>query len=263
MPASCPSSPSIISKAMRCRRGWSRDVPYPYLLLLVSGGHCQLLVVEGVGRYRRLGSTIDDAAGECFDKGAKLLGLSYPGGPAVARSGAGGQSASRFPLPRPMLGRAGCDFSFSGLKTALSQTVARLESGGQARRARPIRSRRRAAKRHQRLPARPRRQCAGSLPREASPGAASGRGRWRRGQCGFARPARKIGRATRLRARPAAARTLHRQRGDDRLGRDRTAQGGPGRWARFRAAPALAARSGFRCHFGVIAPSLARVRGGG
>jgi len=105
-------------------------VTYPYLLLLVSGGHCQLQIVEGVGRYRRLGSTVDDAAGECFDKGAKLLGLGYPGGPAVARAAETG-SASRFPLPRPMLGRAGCDFSFSGLKTALAQTVAKLESTGQ------------------------------------------------------------------------------------------------------------------------------------
>jgi tRNA N6-adenosine threonylcarbamoyltransferase len=100
-----------------------RDVEFPYLLLLVSGGHCQLLVVEGVGRYRRLGTTIDDAAGECFDKGAKLLGLPYPGGPAIERAAAEG-NAARFALPRPMRGRAGCDFSFSGLKTALAQRVA-------------------------------------------------------------------------------------------------------------------------------------------
>jgi len=105
------------------------DVPYPYLLLLVSGGHCQLQIVEGVGRYRRLGSTVDDAAGECFDKGAKLLGLGYPGGPAVAAAAETG-SPARFPLPRPMLGRAGCDFSFSGLKTALAQNVAKLEAAG-------------------------------------------------------------------------------------------------------------------------------------
>lgn len=105
------------------------DVAFPYLLLLVSGGHCQLQIVEGVGRYRRLGSTVDDAAGECFDKGAKLLGLGYPGGPAVARAAETGKAA-RFPLPRPMLGRAGCDFSFSGLKTALAQIVARLEAEG-------------------------------------------------------------------------------------------------------------------------------------
>ncbi|HYM30389.1 MAG TPA: tRNA (adenosine(37)-N6)-threonylcarbamoyltransferase complex transferase subunit TsaD [Candidatus Cybelea sp.] len=94
------------------------DVPFPYLLLLVSGGHCQLLAVEGVGRYRRLGTTIDDAVGEAFDKIAKLLGLGYPGGPAVERLAATGD-ARRFKLPRPMLGREGCDFSFSGLKTAV------------------------------------------------------------------------------------------------------------------------------------------------
>ncbi len=100
-----------------------QDVAFPYLLLLVSGGHCQLLRVEGVGRYRRLGTTIDDAAGEAFDKGAKLLGLPYPGGPAVERAALAGDAA-RFPLPRPMLGRPGCDFSFSGLKTALAQRAA-------------------------------------------------------------------------------------------------------------------------------------------
>ena len=100
------------------------DVAFPYLLLLVSGGHCQLLAVEGVGAYRRLGTTIDDAAGECFDKGAKLLGLSYPGGPAIEQAARDGDAA-RFPLPRPMSGRPGCDFSFSGLKTALAETVRR------------------------------------------------------------------------------------------------------------------------------------------
>jgi N6-L-threonylcarbamoyladenine synthase len=98
------------------------DVPFPYLLLLVSGGHCQLLIVEGVGRYRRLGTTVDDAAGECFDKGAKLLGLGFPGGPAIERAAATGDPA-RFPLPRPLRGRPGCDFSFSGLKTALRESV--------------------------------------------------------------------------------------------------------------------------------------------
>jgi N6-L-threonylcarbamoyladenine synthase len=99
------------------------DVAFPYLLLLVSGGHCQLLVVAGVGRYHRLGTTIDDAAGEAFDKGAKLLGLGFPGGPAIERAAVAGDPA-RFPLPRPMKGRPGCDFSFSGLKTALRQAVA-------------------------------------------------------------------------------------------------------------------------------------------
>ena len=97
--------------------------PFPYLLLLVSGGHCQCVAVEGVGRYMRLGGTIDDAVGEAFDKSAKLLGLGWPGGPAVERLAASGDAA-RFPLPRPLLGRPGCDFSFSGLKTAVAQLVA-------------------------------------------------------------------------------------------------------------------------------------------
>jgi len=101
------------------------EVEFPYLLLLVSGGHCQLLAVEGVGRYRRLGTTIDDAAGEAFDKGAKLLGLGYPGGPAIERAASSG-NAARFALPRPLKGRPGCDFSFSGLKTALRQQAASL-----------------------------------------------------------------------------------------------------------------------------------------
>jgi len=101
------------------------DVDFPYLLLLVSGGHCQLLVVEGVGHYRRLGTTVDDALGEAFDKVAKILGLGYPGGPAIEAMAAHG-NAARFALPRPMKGRAGCDFSFSGLKTAVGHAVAGL-----------------------------------------------------------------------------------------------------------------------------------------
>jgi N6-L-threonylcarbamoyladenine synthase len=100
----------------------SDDVAFPYLLLLVSGGHCQLLIVEGVGRYLRLGTTIDDAVGEAFDKTAKLLGLPYPGGPAIEREAASGD-ATRFALPRPLKGRPGCDFSFAGLKTAVRQLV--------------------------------------------------------------------------------------------------------------------------------------------
>nr|WP_210272539.1 tRNA (adenosine(37)-N6)-threonylcarbamoyltransferase complex transferase subunit TsaD [Chthonobacter rhizosphaerae] len=93
-------------------------VAFPYLLLLVSGGHTQIVRVDGVGRYRRLGTTIDDALGEAFDKTAKLLGLGYPGGPAVERAAAAGDP-SRFALPRPMTGRKAPDFSFSGLKTAV------------------------------------------------------------------------------------------------------------------------------------------------
>jgi N6-L-threonylcarbamoyladenine synthase len=99
------------------------DVAFPYLLLLVTGGHTQLLVVEDVGRYRRLGTTVDDAVGEAFDKAAKLLGLGYPGGPAIEALAAKGTAARAPVLPRPMVGRPGCDFSFSGLKTALAQVV--------------------------------------------------------------------------------------------------------------------------------------------
>jgi len=102
--------------------------PFPYLLLLVSGGHCQCVAVEGVGRHVRLGSTMDDAAGEAFDKVAKLLGLGWPGGPALEVLAARGDPA-RFAFPRPMLGRDGCDFSFSGLKTAVAQEVARQGAG--------------------------------------------------------------------------------------------------------------------------------------
>ncbi len=100
-------------------------VAFPYLLLLVSGGHCQLLSVEDVGRYRRLGTTIDDAVGEAFDKTAKLLGLGFPGGPAVERAARAGRPG-RFALPRPMLGRPGCDFSFAGLKTAVRQAAEKI-----------------------------------------------------------------------------------------------------------------------------------------
>jgi N6-L-threonylcarbamoyladenine synthase len=108
----------------------SDEVGVPYLLLLVSGGHCQLLIVEGVGRYARLGTTIDDAAGEAFDKTAKLLGLGYPGGPAIERAAHSGDPA-RFEFPRPLKGRPGCDFSFAGLKTAVRHAVEGLAPGDQ------------------------------------------------------------------------------------------------------------------------------------
>ena len=107
------------------------NVPYPYLLLLVSGGHTQLLSVLGPGRYQRLGTTMDDAAGEAFDKGAAVLGLGYPGGPAieaVARTG----DPSAIPLPRPRKGAKDCHFSFSGLKTALAQRWAQAGETGSA-----------------------------------------------------------------------------------------------------------------------------------
>ena len=94
------------------------DLAFPYLLLLVSGGHCQLLFVEGVGRHRRLATTIDDAAGEAFDKSAKLLGLGFPGGPAVERAAETGDPRA-VPLPRPLVGSAEPHFSFAGLKSAV------------------------------------------------------------------------------------------------------------------------------------------------
>lgn len=100
----------------------SNDVEYPYLLLLVSGGHCQILIVKNVGEYERLGTTIDDAAGEAFDKVAKMLGLGYPGGPMIEKAAAVGD-ATRFALPRPLIGSGDCNLSFSGLKTAVRKLV--------------------------------------------------------------------------------------------------------------------------------------------
>ena len=102
--------------------------PFPYLLLLVSGGHCQCVAVHGVGDYRLLGTTIDDAIGEAFDKVAKLMGLGWPGGPALERLAEAGDALA-FALPRPLHGRPGCDFSFSGLKTAVAQIVAKEPEG--------------------------------------------------------------------------------------------------------------------------------------
>lgn len=93
-------------------------VAYPYLALLVSGGHCLFVIAHGLDDYERIGTTIDDAPGEAFDKVAKLLGLGYPGGPAVEAMARGGDS-TRFALPRPLMNRPGCDLSFSGLKTAV------------------------------------------------------------------------------------------------------------------------------------------------
>ncbi len=98
------------------------DLEFPYLLLLVSGGHCQLLLVEGVDRYRRLATTIDDAAGEAFDKTAKLLGLGFPGGPAVERAARAGDPAA-VPLPRPLYRSPEPHFSFAGLKAAVARIV--------------------------------------------------------------------------------------------------------------------------------------------
>ena len=106
----------------------TEDVSFPYLLLLVSGGHCQLLAVEGVGKYRLYGKTRDDAVGEAFDKSAKMLGIPYPGGPNLEIEALKGDP-NRFPLPRPMKGKAHCDFSFSGLKTAVRLSAEKLPDG--------------------------------------------------------------------------------------------------------------------------------------
>jgi len=107
----------------------TENLGFPYLLLLVSGGHCQILKVEGLGAYTLLGTTIDDAVGEAFDKVAKMLGLGFPGGPSVERWATQGDP-DRFDLPRPLADRPGLDFSFSGLKTAVRREAEKL--GGPA-----------------------------------------------------------------------------------------------------------------------------------
>ncbi len=101
-------------------------VEFPYLLMLASGGHCQILLVRGVGQYELIGQTLDDSAGEAFDKVAKMLGLGYPGGPVVDVRAASGD-ATRFKFPRPLCDKPGCDFSFSGIKTAARTFLSRAE----------------------------------------------------------------------------------------------------------------------------------------
>ena len=134
-------SASIISKGICCRRCWSSaPPPFPFVALLVSGGHTQLMRVTDVGDYETLGETLDDAAGEAFDKTAKLLGLGYPGGPEVSRLAEFGTPGA-VALPRPMLHSGDLDFSFSGLKTAVlthsrklgSERLRAGESGSRAR----------------------------------------------------------------------------------------------------------------------------------
>ena len=108
----------LAGHALTCRL--TDDTPFPYLLLLVSGGHCQILVVESATAFQRWATTIDDAVGEAFDKAAKVMGLDFPGGPALEIEAMGGD-ASRFDLPRPMIKKPTMDFSFSGLKTAAAR----------------------------------------------------------------------------------------------------------------------------------------------
>lgn len=102
------------------------DVKFPFLLLLISGGHCQILIVKNVGSYEQLGTTLDDALGEAFDKVAKMLKLDYPGGPNIEKH-AGQGDGYRFPFPRALRGTQNCNFSFSGLKTAVKRTIDSLE----------------------------------------------------------------------------------------------------------------------------------------
>ncbi len=203
------------------------ELDFPFLLLLVSGGHCQLLACAGVGRYERIGTTLDDAAGEAFDKAAKLIGLPYPGGPAIERAANDGDPR-RFPLPRPLVGRPGCDFSFSGLKTSVRRIVADREPAvapraGRSRRfgrAGDLRGAVRSdgqchrlvsASLSRRTEPRRRRRCCGQSAAAAAPGGA-----------------RRCGRA---RISGAAAGALHRQCRDDRLGGPRAASAGPLRWS--------------------------------
>lgn len=113
----------------------SHGLEFPYLLLLVSGGHSQILLAQGVGQYRLIGSTIDDAAGECFDKSAKLLGLPQPGGPALESLASEALDPSRIELPRPLLGKKTLNFSFSGLKTAVRERIDALSVDGNIKRA--------------------------------------------------------------------------------------------------------------------------------
>jgi len=108
-----------------------REPPVPFIALLVSGGHTQLVLVEGLGRYQLLGESLDDAAGEAFDKAAKMLDLGYPGGPHLARCAEGGDP-QRFRFPRPMTDRPGLDFSFSGLKTHTLVTLRECAGEGEA-----------------------------------------------------------------------------------------------------------------------------------
>lgn len=105
----------------------TEDIPFPYLLLLVSGGHCQFLIVEGVGHYIPLGGTLDDAIGECLDKTARLMGYPYPGGPLIEKLALEG-NPNAISLPHPLKGQKGCSFSFSGLKTAARKIILDNES---------------------------------------------------------------------------------------------------------------------------------------
>ena len=214
--------------------------PFPYCLFLASGGHTQIVAVLGVGDYARIGTTMDDAIGEAFDKTAKLLGLGYPGGPQVEQEALRGNPV-RFLLPRPMHGRPEADFSLSGLKTALrleaekiapltDQDVADLCASFQQAVVETVMDRLRAGLRIFR-----------EQLRRAD---RAGRSRRRRRQSGASQGAASHRIRIRNRAGRAAAGALHRQRRDDRLGRCGAARSRSHRLARHCTARALAPRRG-------------------
>ncbi len=207
------------------------ETPFPYCLFLASGGHTQIVAVRGVGDYVRLGTTVDDAIGEAFDKTAKLLGLGYPGGPQVEKEAAARRPPGRFVLPRPMLGRHDADFSLSGLKTALRLEAEKIAPLSDEDVRRPVRLVPAGGGRRGRRPAARRLR----IFRERYGGPTrAGRRRRRRRQPGDpqgAAPARLRGRH---RAGRAAAGAVHRQRRHDRLGRRRAAGARPDRHARLQ-----------------------------
>ena len=204
----------------------SGTLAFPYCLFLASGGHTQIVAVLGVGKYVRLGTTVDDAMGEAFDKVAKMLGLPYPGGPQVERAAATGD-AKRFAFPRPMLGRADANFSLSGLKTAVrteanrlapleAQDINDLCAGFQA-----------AVLEFDRRPAQRR---SAAVSRTVRPTQRAGRRRRRRRQSGDPGCVAGGRRQGADHADRPAAGAMHRQRRHDRLGRRRTAGAGHDRF---------------------------------
>ena len=213
-------------------------VAFPYVMLLVSGGHCQILSVEGAETFRRLGGSIDDAPGEAFDKVAKLLGLGYPGGPEVEREALAGDPA-RFALPRPLMDRPGCDMSFSGLKTAVRRARDRLveEKGGITAQDRADLCAGFQAAASDVLAGKTARALTGDGGRGRA-GRGGGRGREPGAEGGAGGGGGGVARGG------ASAAALHRQRGDDRLGGGGEAGASGAGWAGPRRPAALAAGRG-------------------
>ena len=211
---------------------------FPYCLFLASGGHTQIVAVVGVGKYVRLGTTVDDAMGEAFDKVAKMLSLPYPGGPEVERA-AGGGDAKRFAFPRPMLGRPDANFSLSGLKTAVRNEASRL-TPLEPQDVSDLCASFQAAV----LESTADRLSVGlaTVSRTIRPAARAGRGRRRRRQSGHPRRVAGCRRQSADHADHPAAGAVHRQWRDDRLGRRRTDGARVDRYDGCAAPRALAAR---------------------